>query len=176
MEAIDDPTEWQLFAKRFERIEANVERIVQGKRREIRLALVGLMAEGHLLIEDVPGVGKTTLAKALARSIDCTFRRIQFTPDLLPVRRHRRHRLEPGAAATSSSGPARSSPTSCSPTRSTGRRPKTQSALLEAWRSARSRSTARPTRWARRSWSSRRRTRSSTRAPTRCPRRSSTGS
>ena len=84
MEAIDDPTEWQLFAKRFERIEANVERIVQGKSREIRLALVGLIAEGHVLIEDVPGVGKTMLAKAIARSVDCSFRRIQFTPDLLP--------------------------------------------------------------------------------------------
>ncbi len=62
MEAVDDATEWQLFAQRFERIEANVERIVQGKTREIRLALVGLMAEGHVLIEDVPGVGKTMLA------------------------------------------------------------------------------------------------------------------
>ena len=53
--------------------------------REIRLALVALVAEGHLLIEDVPGVGKTMLAKAVARSIDCSFRRIQFTPDLLPT-------------------------------------------------------------------------------------------
>ena len=52
---------------------------------EIRLALVALIAEGHLLIEDVPGVGKTMLAKSIARSIDCSFRRIQFTPDLLPT-------------------------------------------------------------------------------------------
>jgi MoxR-like ATPase len=68
----------------FEALLGNVERVIQGKRDEIRLALVCLFAEGHLLIEDVPGVGKTTLAKALARSIAATAHRIQFTPDLLP--------------------------------------------------------------------------------------------
>ncbi len=62
----------------------NVERVIVGKRSVIDLALVCLLARGHLLIEDVPGVGKTTLAKALARSIGGTFGRIQFTPDLLP--------------------------------------------------------------------------------------------
>jgi MoxR-like ATPase len=67
-----------------ERIVGNVERVIEGKRPAIRLALAVLLAEGHLLLEDVPGVGKTKLAKALARSIDCTVRRIQFTPDLLP--------------------------------------------------------------------------------------------
>ncbi|MGH2594893.1 MAG: AAA family ATPase [Actinomycetota bacterium] len=77
--------EWQRFASRFHEIEENVERVVRGKHHEIRLALVALVAEGHLLIEDVPGVGKTMLAKAIARSIDCSFRRIQFTPDLLPT-------------------------------------------------------------------------------------------
>lgn len=66
------------------RIAANVGRVVQGKDAVVRLALVTLLAEGHLLVEDVPGVGKTTLAKALAASIDATVRRIQFTPDLLP--------------------------------------------------------------------------------------------
>ncbi len=66
------------------RIRGNVERVVEGKPDVVRLALVVLLAEGHLLIEDVPGVGKTMLAKALARSIDCSVRRIQFTPDLLP--------------------------------------------------------------------------------------------
>src|SRR5438477_1220012 len=76
--------DWQRLADSFHEIEQNIERVVQGKHREIRLALVSLIAEGHLLIEDVPGVGKTMLAKALARSIDCSFRRIQFTPDLLP--------------------------------------------------------------------------------------------
>jgi len=66
------------------RIAANIARVVQGKDDVVRLALVVLLAEGHLLIEDVPGVGKTMLAKALARSVDCTVSRIQFTPDLLP--------------------------------------------------------------------------------------------
>ena len=67
-----------------DRIRANVERVIEGKPEVVRLALVALLAEGHVLIEDVPGVGKTMLAKALARSIDCSVRRIQFTPDLLP--------------------------------------------------------------------------------------------
>jgi MoxR-like ATPase len=66
------------------RIAAAMSRVVEGKPDVVRLALIVLLAEGHLLIEDVPGVGKTTLAKALARSIDSTVRRIQFTPDLLP--------------------------------------------------------------------------------------------
>ena len=79
------PQEWQRFAARFQEIESNVERVVRGKHREIRLALIALVAEGHLLIEDVPGVGKTMLAKAVARSIDCSFRRLQFTPDMLPT-------------------------------------------------------------------------------------------
>src|ERR1700683_3256062 len=61
-----------------------IESVIDGKADAVRLALIALLAEGHLLIEDVPGVGKTMLAKALARSIDCTVRRIQFTPDLLP--------------------------------------------------------------------------------------------
>ncbi|MWB97689.1 AAA family ATPase [Agromyces seonyuensis] len=66
------------------RIIENVERVIDGKRSSVEAALTVLLAEGHLLIEDVPGVGKTMLAKALARSVDCTVGRIQFTPDLLP--------------------------------------------------------------------------------------------
>ncbi|MFO7779332.1 MAG: MoxR family ATPase [Nitriliruptoraceae bacterium] len=65
-------------------IENNIRRVVQGKDRVVRLALTTLLAEGHLLVEDVPGVGKTLLAKALARSVDCSVSRVQFTPDLLP--------------------------------------------------------------------------------------------
>lgn len=67
-----------------ERVHRSVEQVIEGKPEVVRLALTVLLAEGHLLIEDVPGVGKTMLAKALARSIDCSVRRIQFTPDLLP--------------------------------------------------------------------------------------------
>src|SRR5262245_24615167 len=63
---------------------ANIERVIEGKSDVITTTLVVLLSEGHLLIEDVPGVGKTQLSKALARSIDCSVRRIQFTPDLLP--------------------------------------------------------------------------------------------
>src|SRR5258708_23384703 len=63
---------------------ATVGRAIVNKEEEVKLCLVTLLCEGHLLIEDVPGVGKTMLAKSLARSLDCTFRRIQFTPDLLP--------------------------------------------------------------------------------------------
>jgi MoxR-like ATPase len=67
-----------------QRIGANIERVLVGKPDVVRISLVTLLAEGHLLVEDVPGVGKTSLAKALAKSIDCTVNRIQFTPDLLP--------------------------------------------------------------------------------------------
>jgi MoxR-like ATPase len=67
-----------------ERVAVSIERVISGKPEAIRLSLVALLAGGHLLIEDVPGVGKTMLAKSLARSIDCTMHRIQFTPDLLP--------------------------------------------------------------------------------------------
>lgn len=65
-------------------IRENVNRVIVGKSDVIDIALVALLCEGHLLLEDVPGIGKTTLAKSLARSLNCTFHRIQFTPDLLP--------------------------------------------------------------------------------------------
>src|SRR5438094_10207263 len=77
--------DWEHFAASFQTILDNVTQVIQGKEQEARLALVCLVAEGHLLIEDVPGVGKTMLAKSIARSIDCSFRRLQFTPDLLPT-------------------------------------------------------------------------------------------
>lgn len=78
----DERVEW--FASRFDEIATNVETVIQGKREVVELVLAALFAEGHVLIEDVPGVGKTMLAKSIARSIACTFHRIQFTPDLLP--------------------------------------------------------------------------------------------
>jgi hypothetical protein len=67
-----------------ERARDNVERVIVGKRETIDLLLVALLCEGHVLLEDVPGIGKTMLAKSVARTLDCSFRRIQFTPDLLP--------------------------------------------------------------------------------------------
>jgi MoxR-like ATPase len=67
-----------------EQITTNIERVIVGKREAVRLVVVGLLAEGHMLIEDAPGVGKTMLARSLARSLDCSFSRVQFTPDMLP--------------------------------------------------------------------------------------------
>ena len=67
------------------RLLANVEKVILGKHEEIRLVLVALLCEGHVLLEDVPGVGKTMLSRAVARSLGCTFARIQCTPDLLPA-------------------------------------------------------------------------------------------
>jgi MoxR-like ATPase len=72
------------FKEVFDALSSQIEFVIRGKRRAIHLALVCLFAEGHLLVEDVPGVGKTSLAKAIARSVGGTWRRIQFTPDLLP--------------------------------------------------------------------------------------------
>jgi MoxR-like ATPase len=77
-----DGFDW--FAKNFMAIQQNVEGVIYGKTAQVRLALVCLLAEGHLLVEDVPGVGKTSLARALAISVGSDWARIQFTPDLLP--------------------------------------------------------------------------------------------
>ncbi len=88
------------------RIRSSMERVIEGKPDVVKIAITVLLAEGHLLIEDVPGVGKTMLAKALARSVDCTVKRIQFTPDLLPSdvtgvsvydQEHREFEFKPGA-------------------------------------------------------------------------------
>jgi MoxR-like ATPase len=78
------PEQAQYFAQRFDAVVSNVERFIQGKDDVVRLALVALLAEGHLLMEDVPGTGKTSLARSLSASLGLTGSRIQFTPDLLP--------------------------------------------------------------------------------------------
>lgn len=118
------------FKSSFDRIASNVARVIQGKRDVGRLALVALLAEGHVLLEDVPGVGKTMLAKSLARSIGCTWRRIQFTPDLLPTdvtgvnvwnRQTGRFEFKPGAVFANI----------CLGDEINRASPKTQSALLE---------------------------------------------
>src|SRR3989337_535458 len=66
------------------KIGENIEKVIVGKRDAVKLAIIGLLCQGHILIEDVPGVGKTVLARSLARSLGCEFSRIQFTPDMLP--------------------------------------------------------------------------------------------
>ena len=73
-----------MIADRMKQVRDNIQHVIVGKDEQINLALVAVLCEGHILIEDVPGIGKTTLAKALAASLGCAFRRIQFTPDLLP--------------------------------------------------------------------------------------------
>jgi MoxR-like ATPase len=67
-----------------EKVIPNIEKVIVGKRSSVELAVIGMLCQGHLLIEDVPGVGKTLLARSMARSLGCTFNRIQFTPDMLP--------------------------------------------------------------------------------------------
>jgi len=84
MSQTDLVTEWDREQRQIMQVVENVERVIIGKRKTIQLSLVALLCGGHVLLEDVPGVGKTMLVKAIAKSLDLDFRRIQFTPDLLP--------------------------------------------------------------------------------------------
>lgn len=80
----NEVTPLRIVAEITERIAQNVGQVIIGKRNEVRLAILGLLCRGHILIEDVPGVGKTMMARALSKAIGCSFSRIQFTPDMLP--------------------------------------------------------------------------------------------
>jgi len=81
---VEHPTEVDQVQEMAARLRENVQRVIVGKDDVIDLATIALLCRGHILVEDVPGIGKTTLSKALAQSLGCTFRRIQFTPDLMP--------------------------------------------------------------------------------------------
>ena len=101
MTVTTDQAAW--FSQTFSAMVANGDKAVLGKEHVIRLALTCMLSEGHLLLEDFPGTGKTQLARAIASTVQGTNSRIQFTPDLLPERRHRRDDLRPGHQGSSSS-------------------------------------------------------------------------
>ncbi|HAH88361.1 MAG TPA: AAA family ATPase, partial [Armatimonadetes bacterium] len=77
--------DYQIIADRINHVIDEIETVIIGKREVITLAMAAIMSNGHILIEDAPGLGKTTLAKSIAKVLGCTFKRIQFTPDLLPA-------------------------------------------------------------------------------------------
>ena len=151
-------------------IRSTVGQVIEGKPEAVDLAITALLAESHLLIEDVPGVGKTMLAKSLARAIDCTVRRIQFTPDLLPSDITGVSVWSAGAFEFKPGGVFANIVIGDEINRAS---PKTQSALLRRWRNDVCRWT--PPRTARRapSWSLPLRTRS-IQAPTLCRKRNGT--
>ena len=114
------PEEATRFAANLDRLVGAVEEVLLGKNRVVRLAFTAFLSEGHLLLDDVPGTGKTSLARAMAQSVAGSSNRVQFTPDLLPgdITGVTVYDQRSGG---SSSTPVRCSRTSCSPTRSTGR-------------------------------------------------------
>jgi MoxR-like ATPase len=156
------------------RIVDNVEKVIVGKHAAVQLTVLGLLCQGHMLIEDVPGVGKTVLAKSLSRSVGCKFQRIQFTPDMLPSdvtgvsvfnQKTREFEFRPGpihAQIVLVDEINRATP-------------KTQSALLEAMEEKQVTVDGSPIAWNRRLWCWPRKIRSNMRGLFRCPKRSWTG-
>ena len=158
------------------KIIGNVEKVILGKRQEMLLALVSYFCEGHILLEDVPGVAKTMLARALARSVDCSFKRVQCTPDLLPIGHHGRLDLQPEADRVRL--PSRADFRPDRPRRRDQPRHAADASRLAGSHGRRSGDgrRRRPIRWSRRFSSSPPKTRSTTKARFRCRRRSWTAS
>ena len=159
-----------------DKVLANVERVIVGKHHEVRLALVALLCRGHLLIEDVPGTGKTVLAKAIARSLGCSLPAHPVHAGPAALRRDRPVDLQPEDPGVRVPAGPDHEPGRPRRRDQPGDAQDPVARCSSAWRSARRRSTARPTRCPIRSSSSPPRTRSSTRARSPCPRPSSTGS
>ena len=120
-----------------ERVLAEVEQVIVGKPEAVKMVLLGVLASGHILIEDLPGLGKTLLARTFATVLGLEFTRVQFTPDLLPADLTGATVLD-RAPAIRCSGPARYSPGCCWPTRSTGPRPRPRRPCSRRWPKARS--------------------------------------
>ena len=176
VEARRDPAAVASSAETLERLVANLARVVHAPADTLRLCVLGLVAEGHVIIEDFPGVGKTMLAKSLARSLDVDFSRLQFTPDLLPSdvtgvnvfnQRTNEFEFRPGPGVRERPARRRDQPRLAEDAGGAARGDAGEPG--DDRRRDATRSTGR-------SWCSRPRTRSSTRARTRCPRPSSTAS